>query len=201
MRIRSTGVKKAFYTHYVHVCFMKRGSTAIWGVVLTVLIVAGIGLYYYSIDVPGSAIGGNPYEQHVDYMTCRQNCFGAYHRQRPQISNCLAMCAVPQQAPGPAGPYAVPPEDIGVTGEFARPGAKEYGGAIRGVAEGLGKAFPGRAIELPSQDCYACNCPGKSFGITSVTSDAAELACSNNCGGSISMLHSGICTEKELEQV
>lgn len=171
---------------------MKRGSTAIWGIVLTVVIVAGIGLYY-SDDVPGSAIGGNPYEQHVDYMTCRQNCLQTYHRQRPQVSNCLAMCAAPQQAPGEQ--YAEPP-----TGQLIVPAAKEYGGAIRGIGGGPA-GFPGRAIELPSQDCYACNCLGNRFGITSATSDAAEQTCKNNCGGTLSMLHSGICTEEELESL
>jgi len=36
------------------------------------------------------------------------------------------------------------------TGEFAVPGAKEYGGAVRGIADPYARAFSGRSYEYPS---------------------------------------------------
>ena len=77
------------------------------------------------------------------------------------------------------------------TGYFALPAQKEYGGEITGIAMPGGRAFPGRALEMPTQDCYACSCLAQ--GITSATSEAAARVCSENCGGTVSKSHSGIC--------
>ncbi len=79
-----------------------------------------------------------------------------------------------------------------LTGNFVIPGAKEYGGGISGVSGT--RAFPaGRAIEqgLPDQSCYTCNCMTQ--GITSVTREAAENVCTNNCGGDIVSIVVGNC--------
>jgi hypothetical protein len=81
-----------------------------------------------------------------------------------------------------------------LTGNFVIPGAKEYGGGISGVSAPGTRAFPaGRAIEqgLPDQSCYTCNC--MSQGISSVTREAAEKVCTNNCGGDIVSIVVGDC--------
>ncbi len=80
-----------------------------------------------------------------------------------------------------------------LTGNFVIPVAKEYGGGISGVSPGT-RAFPaGRAFEqgLPDQSCYTCSCMTQ--GITSVTRDAAETVCTNNCGGDIVSIVIGNC--------
>jgi hypothetical protein len=80
-----------------------------------------------------------------------------------------------------------------LTGNFVIPGAKEYGGGISAVSPGT-RAFPaGRAFEqgLPDQSCYTCSCIEQ--GITSVTREAAETVCTNNCGGDIVSIVIGNC--------
>ncbi len=78
------------------------------------------------------------------------------------------------------------------TGYFALPAQKEYGGAIRGIVTPGTRAFPGRAAEMPAQDCYTCNCLAP-FEITSVDPSTAARVCLENCGGTITKAHSGIC--------
>ncbi len=81
-----------------------------------------------------------------------------------------------------------------VTGHFVIPAAKEYGGSISGVSAPGTIAFPaGRAAEtgLPDQSCYTCNCMEQ--GITSVTREAAERVCTDNCGGEIVSIVIGEC--------
>lgn len=80
------------------------------------------------------------------------------------------------------------------TGHFVIPAAKEYGGGISGVSVPGTVAFPaGRAAEtgLPDQSCYTCNCMEQ--GITSVTREAAERVCTDNCGGEIVSIVIGEC--------
>lgn len=79
-----------------------------------------------------------------------------------------------------------------ITGNFAAPKVKEYGGAIRGVASEGTRAFPaGRAYELPDQACYTCSC--LTGGITASERNSAERVCSENCGGVITDVTIGVC--------
>src|SRR5574342_281976 len=79
-----------------------------------------------------------------------------------------------------------------LSGHFVLPAAKEYGGGISGVSIPGSKAFPGgRAIELPDQSWYTCSCMEQ--GITSVTREAAEKVCTDNCGGDIVSIVVGEC--------
>ena len=77
------------------------------------------------------------------------------------------------------------------TGGFAVPGAKEYGGAISGVADSGQRAFTGRAYEIPYQSCYTCSCLQQ--GITATTRPSAERVCFDNCGGGIIGVAPGPC--------
>ncbi len=78
------------------------------------------------------------------------------------------------------------------TGSFAVPAAKEYGGAVRGVAAPGTRAFPaGRAFELPEQSCFKCSCLDQ--GITASKQETAQTVCSENCGGQIVSSTGGVC--------
>ena len=117
-------------------------------------------------------------------------------------SSGLQIAQVPevQHGVGPSGGFTVPnvaDSDSGniITGHFAVPGAKEYGGAVRGIYDAHARAFAGRAIqpgyELPEQACYKCSCLTQ--GITATNKDAAAQVCTNNCGGSITSETVGQC--------
>ncbi|MBI4146535.1 hypothetical protein HY489_04310 [Candidatus Woesearchaeota archaeon] len=70
------------------------------------------------------------------------------------------------------------------SGGFVIPGAREYGGAVRGIAAPGTRAFPaGRAFEIGEQHCYTCSC--LTTGITSDDRVAAERVCADNCGGTL----------------
>lgn len=79
-----------------------------------------------------------------------------------------------------------------VTGNFALPAAKEYGGEVRGVAISGTRAFPGgRAIELPEQSCFMCSC--LSEGLTALDESTAQRVCFENCDGYIVSSSAGPC--------
>lgn len=78
------------------------------------------------------------------------------------------------------------------TGGFVIPAAKEYGGAVRGVAAPGTRAFPaGRAYELPEQSCFLCSCLEQ--GITAADQGVAARVCADNCGGAITGVLPGAC--------
>ncbi|PIN74788.1 hypothetical protein COV18_06230 [Candidatus Woesearchaeota archaeon CG10_big_fil_rev_8_21_14_0_10_37_12] len=80
-----------------------------------------------------------------------------------------------------------------ITGQFAVSGAKQYGGAIRGLTDPEARSFSGRATDVSKQqgDCYACSCLAQ--GITSQTQETASRVCRDNCGGTITNVKIGIC--------
>jgi len=121
----------------------------------------GDPLYYYTY--PGS-------EDPI--LACQRAC-QTYQNSNPK---CLANC---QQYSPIGDPYAWRPDDWRVTGEFAVPSAKGYGGEIRGVSEESARAFGGRAYEIPSS-CFKCSCGGV---YTTPYQEAAANACANLCGG------------------
>ncbi len=118
----------------------------------------GDPLYYY--NYPGSE---------SPMVACERACM-TYEGNSPA---CLEKCS---QFSSKGDPYAWRP-----TGEFAVPGQKEYGGAIRGISDESSRAFGGRAYEIP-QRCFECSCGGV---YSTQLQDAAALACQNKCGGTI----------------
>ncbi len=79
----------------------------------------------------------------------------------------------------------------GMSGKFAAPAAKGYGGDIKGIVDGESRAFSGRATEMEKQNCYACSC--HDVGLTASSKQAAETACKENCGGTIISESPGAC--------
>ena len=78
------------------------------------------------------------------------------------------------------------------TGHFALPAAKEYGGAVRGIAAPGTRAFPaGRALETDIQTCYSCSC--LEDGLTASDKASAEKVCRDNCAGTIVSQTAGAC--------
>lgn len=100
----------------------------------------------------------------------------------------FALKPVAEKKQGEVSVVAVP----GPTGNFAVPAAKEYGGAVRGVAVTGTRAFPaGRALETEVQFCYSCSCLEE--GITAVDKSSAERVCRDNCQGAITGFEAGAC--------
>lgn len=100
----------------------------------------------------------------------------------------LALKPVSEKKQGEVEVVAVP----GPTGNFALPAAKEYGGAVRGIAVTGTRAFPaGRALETEIQFCYTCSCIDE--GLTANDKPTAQKVCTDNCGGTIVSESAGAC--------
>lgn len=91
----------------------------------------------------------------------------------------------------PAGPQTVAFAVNKLTGQFATPAAKSYGGEIKGISDSSSRAFSGRAIETDIQNCYTCSC--HDVKLTAATRENAQVACKNNCGGTIISESQGPC--------
>ncbi len=133
-----------------------------------------------------------------DVLTCQTRC--SRIAGGPVLQRCLADCRASIEYPSvplPTGQFYVPAvaeleSGNEITGHFVLPGAKAYGGEIRGVSAPGTRAFPaGRAYELPEQSCFTCDCLDQ--GITAVDRAAAEQVCMNNCGGQVTDVVVGIC--------
>lgn len=188
---------------------------------LAVAITALGGVIFFLL--PDNSASGQAYRGPVEMrpgylrmtmLDCQALCFGRPTRtpryQYPiyeagqGLRECLYQCQVDNgiapelyqrrsvNVPGMSTGGIPPRAGSAITGNFVLPAAKEYGGAISGVSIPGTRAFPaGRAIELPDQSCYTCSCVEQ--GITSVTREAAEKVCSDNCGGDIVSIVVGEC--------
>jgi len=163
----------------------KRGAVELF-ILIVVIVIAIVGLYIALRQPTGQFVNVDSPLYQYNYpggespiVSCQRACINFY----PNDEACLARC---QEASSVGDPYAWKP-----TGKFAVPGAQEYGGGIRGIYDGQARAFPGRAFEMPGQDCYKCSCLTE--GITSATREAAERVCSENCGGVIAEVSVGAC--------
>jgi hypothetical protein len=161
---------------------MKRGAVEL-GIVLAVLIVGVFGLFF---SLTGSYVArDNPYPPYTypggesPMKACEERCAAV----EPGNSKCIQQCRLFSSIGDPYAWHA--------TGEFAVPGAQEYGGAIRGVGSDSTRAFSGRAYDMPPQSCYDCTCTDVDY--SSPTMDAAQKACANNCGGSVKKLKDAPC--------
>ncbi len=162
----------------------KRGASDLW-ILLLVLVIAIVGIYFV-FKGAGRATGYN-FECIVECQPPKPveiKWFVTTSSQEAQF-----MCneyANAQCEPGTRYQSIAKP-----TGAFAVPGAKVYGGSISGVSGPGGRAFAGRAFAMGEQSCYTCSCLTE--GITSVTGEAAERVCRDNCGGIISSVQAGPC--------
>lgn len=78
-----------------------------------------------------------------------------------------------------------------VSGNFAAPAAKAYGGEIRGVMDSQSRAFSGRATQVEQRNCYTCSC--NNIALTSADRQTAAKVCRDNCGGTIIAERPGVC--------
>jgi hypothetical protein len=89
------------------------------------------------------------------------------------------------------------PGERSITGNFAMPSVREYGGSVHSVGYGQARAFPGRAVEAPPPafDCYQCSCPdGKIQTYNAGDLVSVSKACEGFCaGGKASFVHRGGC--------
>jgi len=180
------------------IMFLAVAVTALGGIIFFLLPNSNTGMAYIPPEL-------NPGDVRMNMLDCQAAyCFGRppgvprhlWHEPLAgkELQDCLVWCQTQggvspaQYFPGTYGSYESP------TGNFVIPAAKEYGGAIRGVAVPGTRAFPaGRAFEegLPDQSCYTCSCLDQK--ITSVTKEAAERVCTDNCGGTITATVVGNC--------
>lgn len=115
--------------------------------------------------------------------SCRLSCLE--YTNNDMLRNCMNKC----DELNSVGDYYYNKPDI--TGDFASPVAKAYGGDIRGVASSNSRAFAGRAYQMPAQACYKCSCLTQ--GLTAVDQVSASRVCSENCGGTILEVKAGAC--------
>lgn len=173
----------------------KRGSAELF-ILIAIIVIAAVGLFIVlgkeptgkfsaippqEVQYPYSPLYGYQYPGAESPITsCERACRNFYSGDE----GCLARC---QQFSSTGDPYAWQP-----TGKFAIPAAKEYGGAVRGIAAPGTRAFPaGRAYELPEQSCYTCSCLEQ--GITATSKESAQHVCTDNCGGEIVYEVTGPC--------
>ena len=161
----------------------KRGAAE--GIVLIFVLAVALLSLYFMMGIGGKATAYN--------FECVVEC----HPQKAVKSDFLVTSSV-QEAQALCNVYANEHCKPGTkyraiaTGNFVVPGAKEYGGAVRGVSAPGTRAFPaGRAFELPTQSCYSCTTVPQ--GITASDRATAERVCNENYGGSITSESPGTC--------
>jgi len=163
----------------------KKGGTE--AVILIAVLVVSILALYFIFKGPGRAAGFN-FECIVECQppkAVESTWFVTTSSQEAQF-----MCN--QYANAQCKPGTRYQSVARATGGFSIPAAKEYGGAVRGIAAPGTRAFPaGRAYELPAQSCYTCSCMTQ--GITATNQAAAQKVCAENCGGTIRSVIAGAC--------
>ncbi len=150
---------------------------AAYAILVAVAAVALLGIYYSTSGV-GKATA---------FDSCQQYCYDNFAHP-DQLSACLGGCVTQTSVPL-RETYA--PEPTGrITGLFAVPSAKAYGGAVRGVADPSSRAFAGRAMATDRLSCFTCSC-GNEYTVDN--KEAAQNACTNSCDGTITNEKAGSC--------